>query len=217
MTLFGDLHDLMKPPALYERTDAAFWDDEHISRGMLAAHLDPEFEGASRSFAFMDRSVDWICATAPPATHPRLLDLGCGPGLYAERFARAGYAVTGVDLSPRSLDHARRSANEQGLAIDYRCRNYLELDLDGSFDIAVMIYCDYGALSSDERRVAFASGCGRAARSRSTCSRGASSRPSRSARRGRSIPQEGSGTRARTSRCSDAAASPNACRLSRSR
>lgn len=130
MTLFGDLHDLMKPPALYERTDAAFWDDEHISRGMLAAHLDPEFEGASRSFAFMDRSVDWICATAPPATHPRLLDLGCGPGLYAER-----------------------SANEQGLAIDYRCRNYLELDLDGSFDIAVMIYCDYGALSSDERRV----------------------------------------------------------------
>ena len=153
MTLFGDLHDLMKPPALYERTDAAFWDDEHISRGMLAAHLDPEFEGASRSFAFMDRSVDWICATAPPATHPRLLDLGCGPGLYAERFARAGYAVTGVDLSPRSLDHARRSANEQGLAIDYRCRNYLELDLDGSFDIAVMIYCDYGALSSDERRV----------------------------------------------------------------
>ena len=52
MTLFGDLHDLMKPPALYERTDAAFWDDEHISRGMLAAHLDPEFEGpaeASRS------------------------------------------------------------------------------------------------------------------------------------------------------------------------
>ena len=153
MTLFGDLHDLMKPPALYERTDAAFWDDEHISRGMLAAHLDPEFEGASRSFAFMDRSVDWICATAPPATHPRLLDLGCGPGLYAERFARAGYAVTGVDLSPRSLDHARRSANEQGLAIDYRCRNYLELDLDGSFDIAVMIYCDCGALSSDERRV----------------------------------------------------------------
>ena len=86
MTLFGDLHDLMKPPALYERTDAAFWDDEHISRGMLAAHLDPEFEGASRSFAFMDRSVDWICATAPPATHHpafarhRLPVLDCTPG-----------------------------------------------------------------------------------------------------------------------------------------
>lgn len=154
MTLYDDLHDLMKPPALYERTDAAFWDDGHISRGMLAAHLDPEFEGASRSFAFMDRSVDWIRAAAPPATHPRLLDLGCGPGLYAERFARAGYAVTGVDLSPRSLDHARCSADEQALDIDYRCQNYLELDLDGTFDIAVMIYCDFGALSAGERRVA---------------------------------------------------------------
>ena len=153
MTLYDDLHDLMKPPALYERTDAAFWDDEHISRGMLAAHLDPGFEGASRSFAFMDRSADWIRAAAPPTTHPRLLDLGCGPGLYAERFARAGYAVTGVDLSPRSLDYARRTAGEQGLAIDYRRQNYLELDLDGAFDVAVMIYCDFGALSTDERRV----------------------------------------------------------------
>lgn len=154
MTLYDDLHELMRTPELYERTGAAFWDDEHISRGMLAAHLDSAFEGASRSFAFMDRSVDWIRATAPPATHPRLLDLGCGPGLYTERFARAGYAVTGIDLSPRSLGHARGSADEQGLAIDYRCRNYLELDLDGTFDIAVMIYCDYGALSTDERRVA---------------------------------------------------------------
>nr|WP_246600019.1 class I SAM-dependent methyltransferase [Gordonibacter massiliensis (ex Traore et al. 2017)] len=101
----------------------------------------------------MDRSADWIRAAAPPTTHPRLLDLGCGPGLYAERFARAGYAVTGVDLSPRSLDYARRTAGEQGLAIDYRRQNYLELDLDGAFDVAVMIYCDFGALSTDERRV----------------------------------------------------------------
>lgn len=153
MTLYDDLHDLMKPPALYERTDAAFWDDEHISRGMLTAHLDPEFEGASRSFAFMDRSVAWIRRVAPPAAHPRLLDLGCGPGLYAERFARAGYEVTGVDLSLRSLDYERRTAGEQGLAIDYRCQNYLELDLDGAFDVAVMIYCDFGALSTDERRI----------------------------------------------------------------
>lgn len=152
MTLYDDLHDLMKPPALYERTGEPFWDDEHISRGMLAAHLDPEFEGASRSFAFMDRSVAWIARVAPPAAHPRLLDLGCGPGLYAERFARAGFEVTGVDLSRRSIEHARESARGQGLAIDYRCQDYLALDLDATFDAAVMIYCDYGALSADERR-----------------------------------------------------------------
>lgn len=152
MTLYDDLHDLMKPPALYGRTDAAFWDDEHISRGMLTAHLDPEFEGASRSFAFMDRSVAWIRRVAPPAAHPRLLDAGCGPGLYAERLARAGYAVTGVDSSRRSIDHASRSAERQGLSIDYRLQNYLELDVGELFDAAIMIYCEYGALSTDDRR-----------------------------------------------------------------
>lgn len=153
MSLYDDLCNLMKQPTLYEQTDVAFWDDEHISRGMLEAHLDPVFEGASRSFTFMDQSVDWIRAVASPATHPRVLDLGCGPGLYAERFARAGYEVTGVDLSRRSLDYARRIAEEQELATDYRCQNYLELDLDGTFDVAVMIYCDFGALSADDRRV----------------------------------------------------------------
>lgn len=153
MTLYEELHDLMRLPVLYERTDAAFWDDEHISRGMLEAHLDSDFEGASRSFAFMDRSVDWVRSVTSPSDHPRLLDLGCGPGLYAERLARAGFEVTGVDLSSRSLDYAQCAAREQGLAIDYRCQNYLELDVDGAFDVAIMIYCDYGALSAEDRRI----------------------------------------------------------------
>ena len=60
--------------------------------------------------------------------------------------------MTGVDLSRRSIEHARESARGQGLAIDYRCQDYLALDLDATFDAAVMIYCDYGALSADERR-----------------------------------------------------------------
>ena len=152
MTLYDRLTSLMNPPERYVFTGEPFWDDEHISSQMLAAHLDPEFEGASRAHAFIDRSVEWIASVAPPAAYPRLLDAGCGPGLYAERLARAGYAVTGVDFSRRSIDHARRSAERQGLAVDYRLQNYLELDAGGPFDAAIMIYCDYGALSTEDRR-----------------------------------------------------------------
>ncbi len=152
MTLYDRLTSLMNPPERYVFPGEPFWDDEHISSQMLAAHLDPEFEGASRAHAFIDRSVEWIASVAPPAAYPRLLDAGCGPGLYAERLARAGYAVTGVDFSRRSIDHARRSAERQGLAVDYRLQNYLELDAGGPFDAAIMIYCDYGALSTEDRR-----------------------------------------------------------------
>jgi len=48
-----------------------------------------------------------------------LLDLGCGGGLLAEEFARAGCRTTGIDPSERSLAAARAHAAGQGLAIDY--------------------------------------------------------------------------------------------------
>ena len=41
MTLYDDLTSLMKPPERYAFTGEPFWDDEHISSRMLAAHLDP--------------------------------------------------------------------------------------------------------------------------------------------------------------------------------
>ena len=142
---------LLEKPPLYQKTSVPFWDDTHISKGMLQAHLDPLFEGASRRLDFVDRSADWIGGLLPPENYGALLDLGCGPGLYAERFARRGYRVTGVDVSKRSLAHAEASARDQGLNIRYSLQDYLRLRLDGRFDLATMIYCDYGALSTQDR------------------------------------------------------------------
>ncbi len=46
----------------------------------------------------------------------RALDLGCGTGLVALPIAAAGLHVTGVDLAPRMLAHARAKARAAGLA-----------------------------------------------------------------------------------------------------
>ncbi|MEG2185099.1 MAG: methyltransferase domain-containing protein [Cloacibacillus sp.] len=148
-----NINDLLKKPELYKETGIAFWDDEHISKQMLKAHLTPEYDGASRSFDFIDKSVEWITALAPAVENLQLLDVGCGPGLYAERFAKAGCHVTGVDFSKRSIKYAVQSAAEQGFDITYLHQNYLQLALDKSFDFAAMIYCDYGALSRDNRQL----------------------------------------------------------------
>lgn len=45
---------------VYQASSKAFWDDEHISKGMLAAHLDIAHDGASRKLSTMQKSVDWI-------------------------------------------------------------------------------------------------------------------------------------------------------------
>lgn len=137
-------------PQLYAPSTAPFWDDPHISMMMLDAHLAPNIEAASRKHDFIDRSAGWIAARfcTPGAA---VLDLGCGPGLYTERFCKAGFTVTGVDLSQRSIDYAVKSAAEKGLSIDYRCQNYLTLDEENAYDLVTLIYCDFGVLSPADR------------------------------------------------------------------
>lgn len=46
----------------------------------------------------------------------RVLEIGCGIGTDTMNFARAGALVTAVDLSPQSLDVARRRAEVMGVA-----------------------------------------------------------------------------------------------------
>ena len=50
----------------------------------------------------------------------RVLDVGCGGGIFAEALARRGAQVTGIDASEGVLDVARMHGQEAGLGIDYR-------------------------------------------------------------------------------------------------
>lgn len=143
----------MQRPQLYEPSSDKFWNDEHISKGMLEAHLNKDREAATRKYDFVINSVDWISSIAPPSLKNKLLDLGCGPGIYAELFKRKGYDVTGVDFSERSINYAIESAKKENLDITYTCQDYLKLDLEEKFDVITLIYCDFGVLSDTNRRL----------------------------------------------------------------
>lgn len=55
-----------------------------------------------------------------PFTGLTILDIGCGGGLVSEPVARLGATVTGIDPAAENIEAARRHAEGQGLAIDYR-------------------------------------------------------------------------------------------------
>lgn len=136
---------------LYETGDASIWTDPHIREQLLAAHLDAASDAASRKPATIRKTVDWILEDgAQPGS---VIDLGCGPGFYAELFAERGWAVLGVDINPASLQYARRSSQAKGLDIAYLERSYLEAFTERTFDLALCVYCDFGALTLDQQGV----------------------------------------------------------------
>lgn len=145
--MMDKLFSLLQKPALWQRSNENFWNDEHISKGMLAAHLDPDLDAASRSRSYIERSVEWLISIIPAGS--KILDQGCGPGLYAKRLSAAGYDVTGIDFSRRSIDYAKRHDEKT----EYIYQNYLEMDYTEEFDAITLIYCDYAALTLDERKI----------------------------------------------------------------
>lgn len=146
------LAQVVHKPASFTPGEPLFWADPHISAHMLAAHLDPETDLASRKPATIERSVTWITKTLGLQAGDSVLDLGCGPGLYAAKLAEFGLAVTGVDISPRSIAYARNFADEHGLAINYRCQDYLKLEDINRYDAALMIFGDYCTFNPDDRQ-----------------------------------------------------------------
>ncbi len=148
------LCQLSAKPPLFAAGEPKFWTDPHIARQMLAFHLDPNSDLASRRPEIIQRSVEWMVQTLGLQTGDRVLDLGCGPGLYAARLASLGLRVTGVDFSQNSIDFAETYARQHGLAqrIDYRCLDYLQLDEEAGFEAALLIYGDLCPLAPEKRR-----------------------------------------------------------------
>lgn len=144
---------LKEKPELYRKSTAPFWDDEHISGEMLKAHLAYDVDAASRKRSFIISSVNWIASNYLKEGESKLLDLGCGPGLYGELFHMAGFSFTGIDFSRRSVEYAKRSAKAKNLCVEYLCQNYLEMNYESCFDVAVLIYCDFGVLEPADRKI----------------------------------------------------------------
>ena len=129
------------------------WNDPIFSARMLREHLDESHGAASRRAAERAVQLQWLWARLALAPGRRLLDLTCGPGLYAVPLAQRGVAVTGVDFSPASIAHARRLAEAAGVA--ERCL-FIEGDVRdyepeaGSYDAALFLYGQLAVFPRDE-------------------------------------------------------------------
>ena len=153
MNLFSELEKIAEKPKAFEfYTTPQLWNDPHISKGMLKAHLNPGNDAATYHQELRNRTVQWISSQFKISESTRICDFGCGPGLYTTAFAELGAAVTGIDLSERSIQYAQEVAAEKNLSIEYVNQNYLQFSTDKSFDLITMISRDFPVLSPEQRR-----------------------------------------------------------------
>src|SRR5512145_1072875 len=132
------------------------WNDPDFSERMLREHLDESHGAATRVAAERAMQINWLWEKLELQPGSRLLDITCGPGLYAVEFARRGCMVTGVDFSPAAIAYAKDLACTEGLSAsctfieqDVRDINFTGRD----FDAVLFIYGQLAVFTKAEAQM----------------------------------------------------------------
>lgn len=147
------LEQAIAKPELFKKSTHKFWDDEHVAKQMLQFHLNPEIEAASKTNETIQLESDFIISITKMNSKKSVLDLGCGPGLYVEKFAKTGAKVTGIDISNHSIQYAQENIQPNYNNTSFQKMNYLDMHFRNAFDIATLIFYDFCALNTDEQSI----------------------------------------------------------------
>ncbi len=126
------------------------WNQPDFSERMLAEHLDQSHDMASRRSKKIDRHVHWIHNDLLGGLPGRILDLGCGPGFYANRLAALGHKCVGIDFSPASIRHAKQEAESKGLNCQYRLADVRMSDFGDGFDLVMMVFGEFNVFRQSD-------------------------------------------------------------------
>ena len=129
------------------------WHEPGFSARMLAEHLTQAHDMASRRLEAIAGQAQWILSLLDAKEPSSLLDLGCGPGLYAPHLVAPGHRYLGIDLGPASIAHAREHFAAPGRAGfrlgDVRSAPLVEPGC-GPHDLAMMLYGEINVFSPQD-------------------------------------------------------------------
>ncbi|HUG16753.1 MAG TPA: class I SAM-dependent methyltransferase, partial [Thermomicrobiales bacterium] len=155
-TPLANLSDLVRRAPVAEpwaEGDKIPWHDPDFSARMLQEHLSQAHDAASRRAGVIESHVEWIHRVVLEAQPSRILDLGCGPGLYTERLAALGHDCVGIDFAPAAIVYARERAHAVNLACVYQQADIRAADYGDAFDLVMLLYGEINVFRPDDARL----------------------------------------------------------------
>ena len=84
-----------------------------------------------------------------------ILDAACGAGRHSILFARAGFNVTGFDLSENLLNKAREKAFEERLIVNFINADMRSFKPTANYDLITNLFTSFGYFENDDDNFAF--------------------------------------------------------------
>lgn len=149
----NELFNFMDNPNEFEDNGNNIWTEPRISDIIFGSHFNSEVYGGSKGIDFINETILFIKSIAPINKYKKILDLGCGPGLYSLELSKVGYDVLGVDYSQKSINYARKQAENAQLDTKYIIENILDFRPSYKFDVCLLIYRIFCNFSESNRRL----------------------------------------------------------------
>ena len=134
-------------------------DTSHIHPSMLEYSRTPEMATEYDAFYTGTLLLDYDTRRLDERfTEPgSLLDLGCGVGRHVVHFARRGFDVTGIDLSPHMIEETRCRLDLTGRRARLVVGDMFDLSRfdDGAFRYCICMFSSLGLIRGRHNRVAF--------------------------------------------------------------
>jgi len=132
------------------------WNDPAFSQRMLKEHLTQAHDAASRRTVKIKKHVAWIDKFILAGQPSQILDLGCGPGLYAAKLTTRGHVCRGIDFSPASIEYAVKHAPEN---CSYTFGDVRTTDFGSGYDLVMFIFGEFNVFKPAEARLILQKAC----------------------------------------------------------
>ncbi len=131
-----------QPPGNWVEGEKIPWNEPEFSRRMLKEHLTQDYNAASRRTEIIEEQVTWLHEHVLNSQSSRILDLACGPGLYASRLAKLGHQCRGIDFGPASIAYAKEQSAELE-NVEYILHDIRTAEYGSDYDLAMFIYGEF--------------------------------------------------------------------------